>query len=391
MNICFFTPIFPPNYSGATFQALTLAKALKTKGLNIFFVALSDSTEVKSVFDGFDVYHIRVRNHAKFISGNVSALGYLMVTIRIFVLLFQLRKEYSIIHCHILGHPFTALSVIGKLLRKKIVAKISMSNEIDFRYIGRCHGRVNRALAAEFDKIVGTSSEIMRDAKDIFNTEKVELIPNGVDMKKFHPVSKERKNELKKKLHIKDRYVVTYVGGITQRKGVYSLVDIWRDIAQIFLDAVLLLVGPYGEKDGILGDKSCHYEIEKAANNIDGFQRIILTGRVNNVKEYLQVSDVFVLPSTLEGMPNVVLEAMSCGVPVVSYRISGVSDIIRSGVDGKVVESGDKQGFSKAVIHYLQNASSLEKSALEIRNSISKRFSIDEIADRYIKLYEDML
>ena len=195
----------------------------------------------------------------------------------------------------------------------------------------------------------------------------------------------------KKKLHIKDRYVVTYVGGITQRKGIDSLVDIWRRIARIFPNAVLQLVGPYDQKHGILGDELCHFEIGQSRDNVAGPQRIMLTGRVNNVEEHLQVSDIFVFPSTLEGMPNVVLEAMSCGVPVVSYRVSGVSDIIRSGVDGKIIESGDKQGFRQAVIYYLPNDSELGKFALEARNSVSKRFSIDEIADKYIQLYRNML
>jgi glycosyltransferase involved in cell wall biosynthesis len=391
MNICFFTPIFLPSYSGATLQAITLAKELRKKRFKILFVALTSGNEKKSVFDDFDIYYIHVEDLNRIIEGTASAIEYLKLVMRLYILLFRLRTRFSIIHSHVLGHPYTALSIIGCLLKKKTVAKVTMSNDIDFNRIGHLQGKLNKCMTKRFDRLIAISTDINQDLRNInINHKKIECIPNSINTERFHPVSTDKKKEIKKKFGINAKYVISYVGGITFRKGIDFLVEIWPDIIKICPDSVLVLVGPKGVEDGVLGDMSCYEEVKKSVDRYHLENKVILTGKVNNVEEYLQISDVFAFPSKLEGMPNVVLESMASGVPVVSYRVSGVEDIIQQDVNGEIIDVGDRQHFKSALINLLQDTSKLNIFSLQAHSDISKRFSVEFIADRYIKLYRDL-
>lgn len=391
MDVCYFTPIFPPRYSGATFQSITLAKALRKKGCNILFVAFTEGEETRGVIDGLEVYYIPVKDLNRIIGGKASTVEYLNILLRLFILLFRLRNKFSIIHSHILGHPYTALSVIGSLLRKKTVAKVTMSSDIDFASIGRFYGRLNRSMTAKFDRLIAISTEIRQDLRDIdMDQQKIEFIPNSIDVDRFHPVSAERKKALKMKYGIFMKYIITFVGGITFRKGVNFLVEIWPDIIKMFPDSLLVLVGPKGTEDGILGDESCYKEVMEIIERFKLERNVILTGRVSNVEEYLQISDLVAFPSKKEGMPNVVLESMACGIPVVSYNVSGINDIIQRGINGEIIDARDKKSFVSTLIDLLQEPSKREMFSRNAYRDVSDGFSVDKIAERYIQLYRNL-
>jgi len=103
------------------------------------------------------------------------------------------------------------------------------------------------------------------------------------------------------------------------------------------------------------------------------------------------VADDF-LDKTLyaEGMPNSLLEAMSCGLPVIASKIGGVVDIVEDGKSGILFEPGDVAGLSSAMIRLLKDAELRQRLGAEARKRIVEGFSIDKIADEYINLYKTL-
>ncbi len=390
MKICFFTPIFPPYYSGATLQAISMAKVLREKGHNIFFLRLSEEKRALAEHDGFTVYNLHVKSLSKIIAGNTSPIEDFLLIFKLFVLLARLRNEFDILHCHIFAHPFFSLGLLGKLLRKRTVAKITMNNDIEFGRIGTISSRIGEHLGKQFDALVGINSQVTEKLTSIWGSVgKARFIPNGVDSSKFYPLPPNDRRSLKRCLGFPDQPIVSFVGAISLRKGVHLLLEIWPEILREVPDAVLILIGPRDFHEGIDGDFSCYQDALRIVSKFGLDDRVIFTGRIQKVNKYLQVSDVMAFPSSLEGMPNVVLEAMSCGVPVVAFNIPGVSDVIKHGLNGELVE---KMGeFREAIIRLLKNEKLRAKYSRNAIRTVSEQFSNKKIGDKYIELYRELI
>ena len=174
---------------------------------------------------------------------------------------------------------------------------------------------------------------------------------------------------------------VIAVGRYVYQKGFDLLLQAWAKIEKLFPDWELAIYG--------MGDRSSY---ENLAQQLDiNMNRCHLNGSTQNIrKEYLE-SSLFVFSSRFEGFGMVLIEAMACGLPVVSFDCPcGPKDIVSHDEDGLLVPSGD--------IDKLANAMSQLMDSYELRHQMAKnaicnvrRFQIDEIADRWQLLFEDVL
>jgi glycosyltransferase involved in cell wall biosynthesis len=116
-----------------------------------------------------------------------------------------------------------------------------------------------------------------------------------------------------------------------------------------------------------------------------------MLGERQDVELYLQASDIFVLPSKLEGMPNVLLEAMACGLPCVTTRVSGTQDIIDDGTSGLLVEYGDPEALRTCLVALLRDSERRCRIGVNAKRTIDGRFSLERIADLYAMNYAELL
>lgn len=398
MNICFFTPLFPPQYSGAAFQAITLAKELQKNGETIFFVTLRDDPGSYRLaffrleqYENFDIIILPVERLDKIIEGTSSIKDYLFILIKIMVAMFLLRKRYSIIHCHTLGFPFTGITLIARLLKKKIVGKATMSDDLEIRKIGRITGLFNYISIYSFNKIIAISKDIYKTLLDKgLPSRKVEYITNSIDTNIFFPVNNVCKAQLKERLHIVDDFVAIFIGGITLRKGIDLLIKIWAEFAKKYQNTILILVGPMSASDGTFGDDFCVDYVKRYIKHNELDDRVIFTGKIKNVQHYLQISDLFIFPSTMEGMPNVVLEAMACGLPIVSFEVSGINDIISNKYNGEVISKGDITGLYRAIEKIYSSEKLHKQYSKNAVITIREKFSVQIIAKQYQDLYANL-
>ena len=360
-------------------------------GHNIFFLALTDDYHKRNrrlQYDGFDVYFIYIEEYRRIIEGTCSQLAYIKVILKIFNFLLYQRSKYDIIHIHTFAYPFSFISICGKVLKKKSIVKVTMSNEIEFERIGRISSKLIRYSIKYIDKIIAISSEIANIlCESNIPKSKIVYIPNSVDTHKFKPIPENEKNLKKSKLLLKDKILVTFIGGITFRKGINKIIDEWYKVIEVLPNCYLLLIGPRFKEEGVIGDDFCLKDVKQTIKLYNMENNIECTGPVNIVEEYLKISDLFIFPSFLEGMPNVVLEAMSCGVPVVSYHVSGINDILRDGKEGIIIEQGRVSDFINAVIDLLQNKSLRKLYSESSYNRIRDLFSINMISKQYNEIY----
>lgn len=175
--------------------------------------------------------------------------------------------------------------------------------------------------------------------------------------------------------------VVLAVGRLHPQKGFLDLLAAFEPVAAAIPESVLLIVGE--------GSQRGELEEEIRRRKLGG--RVTLTGRREDVRNLMRQANVFALTSRWEGMPNVVLEAMSVGLPVVAMDAEGVRDIIQNDQLGIVVNQGDISGLTQAILYLLHHpelASSMGKNSQHLVNS---NFTLDEMALRYGRLYSQLI
>ena len=110
-----------------------------------------------------------------------------------------------------------------------------------------------------------------------------------------------------------------------------------------------------------------------------------------SIEDYYRTTDLFILPSQNEGMPNVVLEAMSCGLPCVVTRISGTTDLINHGESGVLFDVNSEASFLAAMDSVIRSQETWERIGSCARTFVMERYSAEKIADRYLQLYQEIL
>jgi glycosyltransferase involved in cell wall biosynthesis len=193
------------------------------------------------------------------------------------------------------------------------------------------------------DKVVCVSTHLKSAALELCPRE-VEIVPNGVNPEKFTLSPR----DFQQVQQIRERWgkgkLILFVGNLIAAKGVKELLE---GFAKLDSNSVLILVGlPYLKK----------YINEFSRQN--GFSdRVVITGTVphQEIKYWMQACDVFILPSYSEGLPVVMLEAMSLGRPVIVTRVGGVPEVIADGENGILIPPRDAAAIQQALQKVLQN------------------------------------
>ena len=173
---------------------------------------------------------------------------------------------------------------------------------------------------------------------------------------------------------------VIAVGRYAYQKGFDLLLRAWEKVEKQTSDWELVIFGQ--------GDRS-PYDSLIDELHIDR-QRCHLNGPTENIiSEYLN-SSVFVFSSRFEGFGMVLVEAMACGLPVVSFDCPcGPKDIVASGVDGILVENGNIDKLSEAVVSLIQDEKKLRRMACNAIDNV-QRFNIEQVAQRWKSLFESV-
>jgi len=214
-----------------------------------------------------------------------------------------------------------------------------------------------------------------------FPQEQIKTIVNGVDTERFFPNS-ETKQDIRKKLGLKKNSLcIGTVGSLRPVKNHLLLINACKTILPYFDQVEVLIVG-----EGPL-ETQLRQEVETL-----GFsKKIHFAGGQSNIPEILNALDIFVLSSLREGMPNAVLEAMACGVPVVATAVGGVPEIIDSPQVGIVINSLDEVALASALRALLENEDKRIEIGLRGRERVVKHFSLKKMINQYHLLYDNIL
>jgi glycosyltransferase involved in cell wall biosynthesis len=174
---------------------------------------------------------------------------------------------------------------------------------------------------------------------------------------------------------------VIAVGSHSYNKGCDLLLQAWNEINQTHPDWKLEIFGRIDKEETYI----------KLAKKLGLSDSVIFQNPVSDIRgEYLKAS-IMVLPSRTEGFGMVLIEAMACGVPCVSFDCpSGPKDIIEDGEDGFLIENGDIEAFAKAIMHLIENESLRKEMGAKAKENV-KRYTPDKIAPIWDELFKSIV
>lgn len=175
--------------------------------------------------------------------------------------------------------------------------------------------------------------------------------------------------------------ILVHVGSFTPEKNHTGLLDAFAIVRERFPNATLVL----------FGDGPLRTEIEQCVQrrSLDG--SVAVAGSRDDAAELAAGADLLLLPSHVEGVPGVVLEAAARGVPAVATDVGGVSEAIVGGNTGVLVAPGDADVFGRAAVHLLEQPPVLRRMGQAAREHVTVHFGLDRAVSRFAGLYERIL
>ncbi|HEX6301748.1 MAG TPA: glycosyltransferase [Acidimicrobiia bacterium] len=207
------------------------------------------------------------------------------------------------------------------------------------------------------------------------------VIPNGVACR----VSTEEAMLARKELGIEsDRPLIVQVGNIRPHKGHLTLIEAIATIGQRRGDLQVVSVG--AEKHPGDLERMRRYAASRGVAD-----RIRFLGRREDALRFVAAGDVFVNPSTFEGLPLVVLEAMALGTPVVATAVGGVPSVVRPDETGVLVDPDDPQALAEAILFTLDHPAQTEGFARAARRLVASTYSLERMVGAYEDVYRSVL
>ncbi len=205
---------------------------------------------------------------------------------------------------------------------------------------------------------------------------------NGIDLVRFKP--RGRRQEMRNSLGFKNSTLVyIYVGRIVHDKGIDELIPAFIELRERGLDIALILVGREEEKlDPILP------ETRRSIQHIEG---IYAVGRQDNVPDWLEAADVFVLPSHREGCNCSLLEACAMGLPSVASDIRGCRDIIQDQVNGILHPAKDKDALRDAMERIYTSGFLRHQLQEQCRSYVESNFDRKDVWKEMTTFYNQLI
>lgn len=221
------------------------------------------------------------------------------------------------------------------------------------------------------DALIANSKGLKKLAEDFYDKQKIDIIYNGVDTTKFYPVNITKRSS--------NDCTILFVSRLIERKGLQFIIPKLREVQEKCHKNICLI---------IVGDGPYRKELEKLAIENACTDLIRFEGQKDKTEllAYYQMADLFILPSKKEGMPNVVLEAMACGLPIIMTPCEGSHELI---VDNGIIAPIDT--FTDNLAKLCTDDNLRKNMSQNSLVHVEKTFKWENIGKRYINVLEKTL
>lgn len=298
----------------------------------------------KEVQQGVEVLHPRFLC----VPGIAKRLDGLLLAISCWWSLRSLRQRFAfdLIDAHFAYPDGYAATLLGRWLKVPVTLTLR-GTEVRHVRDPALLPRVRKALTRA-RRVFSVSASLQALAREQgVPAQQTQVVGNGVDTTCFAPVDRAA---ARARLGLPDdAHVLVTVGALVERKGFHRVLEIMPALRTRYPSLHYLIIGGASAE----GDWRSQLEAQAASAGLSGHVHFLGALSPENLSMPLSAADVFVLPTRNEGWANVILEAMACGLPVITTDVGGNSEVVASPEVGKIVAFGDQAALTGAVAEAL--------------------------------------
>ena len=363
-----------PTYGGSGVMATELGIGLAKKGHQVHFISYKRPARLTNYYKDIFLHEVNSIEYPLFeYPPYESSLTSKIVDV-------VEHEKIDILHVHY-AIPHAAVAFMAKCILK--------TRNIDLPVITTLHGTdislvgldPSMSSVVEFsinksDVVTCVSHALKEQTKSFFNIEKdIDVIYNFIDTERF---SRKTNMDFRKAMAPNDEKIIVHTSNFRKVKRVEDVIHTYSRIRKIVRSKLLLI-----------GDGPERRKMEELCRELGTCDDIKFLGKQDAVEEILSLADLFILPSENESFGLSALEAMSCGVPVISTNVGGLPEVNISGETGYTSSLGDIEDLTSNALKILENESVLSTFRENARNK-ALEFQKSKIIPQYEKLYLDV-
>jgi len=365
---------------GVQGQSVRLLKELSSRGIAVSVCTRNYHHMARSeVREGIHIHRspawsrsLRALNSASYLANAVTWLA-------------RHRSEYDVIHCQQMFGPATAALLAKPLVRKPVIVRVSSTGELgevaDLRRMPLASARIRQLR--DVDHWVALTRLMASEIETLgVSADRISIVPNGATVPNDSAVQPDTRAKYRERLGLRYGRIGIYSGRLSSEKNLDTLLQAWVGIRADFPGAHLLLVGAGG------AFRNVEASLRELQAKLGLEQCVHFVGHVTNVSEYLLASDVFVLPTSTEGMSNALLEAMAAGNAIVTTDIEANREVVSAGETALLVPPRDAEALRHAIARVFATDDLASRLGSRARQLAERRHSVRAMADAYLEVYE---
>ena len=357
--------LYPSSIGGVELHAHEMSKEMANLGhvVTVYTTAM-DSRPKNEHVQGYNI--CRFKPFIK-LFGNSVTLGMLFDILRT-------KNDFDIIHAHSHLNFSTNLCALMRIIGSSplVITNHGLNSQTAPAWFQKLYTATGAKWTFKMaDKIICYTETEKRELVEVgIKSQKITVIHNGIDTDLFIPdeISTSEKNQL------------LWIGRFVNGKGVDYLIDAFKLLKSEYPNISLIMIGRGPEKD----------QIEKKIRDLGLDSSITIKEFIPNsdIVSTYQNSSVFILPSLEEGVPRTILEAMSCGIPIVCSNLPQLVDIVNN--CGFLVPTKDSQAIADRVSEIITDSTLAEQFGKNGRDNVVSNYSWKDTVEQTIRLYEGL-
>jgi N-acetyl-alpha-D-glucosaminyl L-malate synthase BshA len=364
-----------PTFGGSGVVATELGIALAEHGHEIHFITYKQPVRLQLLHNNVHYHEVSVPSYPLF-----HYQPYELALSSKLVNMAKLHK-IEIVHVHYaIPHAYAGYMAKQMLAQEGIfIPMVTTLHGTDITLVGS-HPFYKPAVTFSInnsDAVTSVSQSLKEDTLRLFNIKKeIEVVPNFIDIKKYENHYSDCEREL---IAFQNEKIITHISNIRKVKRVDDVIEIFNRLEKE-IPAKLVIVGDGPEK------KSLEYLCKEKGIN----EKVLFVGNSQEVDKILCFSDLFILPSEHESFGLVALEAMACGVPVISSNAGGLPELNIHGQSGYLSNVGNIDEMAKNALKILENSDTHQSFKRKAKEN-ALRFETKSIVPLYEEIYKKSL
>ncbi len=364
-----------PTYGGSGIIATELGLNLASKGNKVHIISYSTPVRLNKFKENIFFHNVELPNYPlfEFHFYTLSLSGKIVEIVE--------KENIDIIHCHY-AIPHTISGILAKEILEDFhkVKVLTTLHGTDVTLVGTqpIFRPLVRYSLNKTDAVTCVSEFLYHSTVREFNPVKpIEVIHNFVNTSLYR---KENLPELRREFATPTQKIVLHISNFRPVKRVTDVVEVFFRIKKE-IDAKLVLVG----------DGPDMPKVEALVQKLQLEEDVFFLGNQISIVELLSISDIFLLTSEIESFGLAVLEAMSCEVPVVSYNVGGLPEIVEENKTGYLVPFGNIEKMAEMSLALLQDESKHLEFSNNARLRAIHKFDSQIILEKYLNLYSSLI